>query len=299
MVAGLPKITVITVTRNAAATLAQALESAVAQNYPNLEFLLLDAASTDGTVDVIKRYEPHLAHWRSHADDGPNSAYNEGIARATGDLVTFLNADDWYEPGILHAIGEAFAAYPSDVITCEARAVKMVDGSPVETRRYAGKNLALTPLGTPMPNARFFKRELFQHYGNFKVQNHQGTRMIASDLEFLLRLSQHPLHNHIIPRLGYTYVEHEGSITFGNNPARNLQMYEERAALAEHYLPLLPAYRARLKRWHRRGTARIFWHYGRCGEKRKAWQALKSGLRLSPARWPLECLRLAGRKKLF
>ena len=83
----LPTISVIIPCYNAAETLRDAIESVVVQDYPNLEFMILDAGSKDGTVDIIKEFETHLSHWRSEPDGGPNAAYNEGIEKANGEVT--------------------------------------------------------------------------------------------------------------------------------------------------------------------------------------------------------------------
>jgi len=295
---GLPRISIITPVRNAAATLPRAIESLVAQAYPDMEYLLLDAASTDGTREVIERYRAHIAYVRSHADDGANAAYNEGIARATGGVIGLLNADDWYEPGVLMAVGEAFAQDPAlEMVTTEAK-VWQADGAGGLRciKHFTGKSLGLNPAATPMPNARFFRKSLFERYGDFVVTNEAGQRYIASDLEYLLRLSQYSVRTRVLPRVGYHYYAHEGSITFGADPVRMRQMYEERASLAETYLQknTLPAmYRPRLRRWHRRGTTRAFWRHLAARDFPRAWAEMKRGMRMSKALWLPDAVRLA------
>ena len=101
---GLPLITVVVFVRNALATIAHALDSVVAQTQPGVELLVLDGGSVDGTVEVIRRYEDKIAFWRSAPDGGPTAAINEGVARAAGDVICLLPADDWLEPGALQTV---------------------------------------------------------------------------------------------------------------------------------------------------------------------------------------------------
>lgn len=294
-----PKITVITVVRNAVATLERAIESLRAQAYPNLEYIVLDAASTDGTLEIIKKHGGFISHWRSHKDDGAQAAINEGIARASGEVIALLNADDWYEPGILQRIGEAFRTEPSlDIVSCEAKMWKRDDksGELVEMRHFKGKSLEINPSASPVPNARFFRRSVFTRCGTFLNENHQGQCYIAADLEFLLRMSQYALKNKILSIVGYHYLMHAGSLTMAGDPARDRQMYEERAHIAETYLANqhIPAiYQRRLKRWHRRGTTRLF--FWRLKEKNTAGALAeaKRGMKISPLLWPLDALRMA------
>ena len=88
------KISVITVSYNAAATIEQAISSVVNQTYANIEYIIIDGGSTDGTVDIIRKYEDRIAYWVSEPDRGIYDAMNKGIDAATGDYVYFLGADD-------------------------------------------------------------------------------------------------------------------------------------------------------------------------------------------------------------
>ncbi len=300
----LPRISVVTVVRNSVITIEQAIKSVLAQDYENVEYIILDGASTDGTAEIIRNHANELGFWRSSPDQGPIAAYNEGIERATGEIIAYLNADDWYEPGILQKIGETFRAEPElDIVTCEARVWKKnPSGTMNMLRAISGPACEINPAATPMPNARFFKKTLFARYGNFIEKNHLGKRMISNDLEFLLRLSQHPVRNRVLATPGYNYLVHAGSITFGQNPERMKQMYLERAETAKHYIArgTLTAYRRRLARWHRRGTSRAFWWALREKKRTEAWKILKEGLEISGPLWLMDTMRLGltGRYKL-
>jgi len=89
-----PKISVITVVRNGARTLESCIRSVVVQDYQNIEFIVIDGGSTDGTLDILKRYEGKMAFWSSESDKGIYDAMNEGTRRATGNWILFLGCDD-------------------------------------------------------------------------------------------------------------------------------------------------------------------------------------------------------------
>jgi glycosyltransferase involved in cell wall biosynthesis len=103
-----PRISVITPSYNQGAFLEAALESVLSQGYPNLEYIVIDGGSTDDSRAIIERYAPRLAYWVSERDKGQTDAINKGFARATGEVMGWLNSDDLLLPGSLHAIGVAF-----------------------------------------------------------------------------------------------------------------------------------------------------------------------------------------------
>jgi glycosyltransferase involved in cell wall biosynthesis len=108
-----PRITVVTPSFNQGRFLAPCIESILSEDYPNLEYFIVDGGSTDESLRVIERYRDRIAWWVSEPDGGQSDAINKGFRRATGDLVAWLNADDYYLPGALRAVVEAYRANPA------------------------------------------------------------------------------------------------------------------------------------------------------------------------------------------
>ena len=103
------KISIITPTFNSSRYLEETLLSVINQNYPNLEYIIIDGGSTDDTLDIIKKYETHLTYWISEPDKGMYYAIQKGFDRCTGDIMAWLNSDDKYFPGALKLVSEIFS----------------------------------------------------------------------------------------------------------------------------------------------------------------------------------------------
>ncbi len=111
-----PKISVVTATYNQGAFLEQTIRSVLLQNYPNLEYIVIDGASTDDTSTILKRYDRELSYWISEKDKGQSDALNKGFQQSTGEILAWLNSDDRYLPGTLTRIAMAFDTYQPDMV---------------------------------------------------------------------------------------------------------------------------------------------------------------------------------------
>lgn len=101
-----PKISIITVTFNSEKYLEQTILSIINQNYPNLEYIVIDGNSTDNTIEIIKKYEKSITYWISENDDGIYDAINKGIIVSTGEYIGIINSDDWYEENSFKLINQ-------------------------------------------------------------------------------------------------------------------------------------------------------------------------------------------------
>lgn len=110
-----PLVSIVTIVRNGVNTFERAMQSVLSQEYPKIEYIVVDGGSTDGTLDTVRSQEDRIAVWVSEPDGGISDAFNKGIAFARGEIVGILNSDDWYEPGAISAAVHALAESGADI----------------------------------------------------------------------------------------------------------------------------------------------------------------------------------------
>ena len=132
-----PKISIITPSYNQAQYLEETIRSVLLQNYPNLEYIIIDGGSTDGSLEIIKKYQPWLAYWESEKDRGQSHAINKGWKKSTGEILYWLNSDDFLMPNILVKVAKAFQDHPEAGIV-HAKAVN-VDHNSEKTGTISGQ----------------------------------------------------------------------------------------------------------------------------------------------------------------
>lgn len=108
----LPKISIVTPSYNQASFLEETIRSISSQGYPNLEYIVMDGGSTDGSIDIIRKHQEGIAFWRSERDAGQSDALCRGFQRANGEVLAYLNSDDTLEQGTLKIVGEYMASHP-------------------------------------------------------------------------------------------------------------------------------------------------------------------------------------------
>ena len=179
------KISIITVCYNSEKTIGDTLRSVFEQKYENIEHIIIDGGSTDRTLAIVSTAGAHVAKIVSEPDNGIYDAMNKGIALATGDVVGFINADDFYPgPTVLAVVASAFESSGADCCYGDLCYVKQEDVS--KTVRYwrsAPFTLGLFGRGWCPPHPTFFvRREVYKRLGGFDL-----SFKIAADFELMAR----------------------------------------------------------------------------------------------------------------
>lgn len=180
------KVSVVTVCYNSEQTIRCCMDSVLQQTYENIEYIVIDGGSTDGTVDVILEYEPFFQgrmKWVSEPDEGIYDAMNKGIAMCGGDLIGILNSDDYYEPGAAADMAEAMAECPEipyQILYGAVRTIK--DGKEESVSILSHHFLKERMIGHP---ACFVTRAVYEDFGGYDTQY-----ISAADYDFMLRMNE-------------------------------------------------------------------------------------------------------------
>ena len=179
------RISVITVCFNSAKTLTRTLDSVAEQDYPEIEHIVIDGGSFDGSVNILTTYSGKLAHVLSEPDEGIYDAMNKGLKLASGDVLCFLNADDHYAcPTVLSSVSKKMRTNNLDVLIGDVGFFREQSPSKI-TRRYRSDRFTPDRLGwgwMPAHPAMFITKEVVQRVGKFRTDYH-----IAGDFDFYFK----------------------------------------------------------------------------------------------------------------
>ena len=181
-----PKISIITVCFNSVATIEDTIRSVLAQDHSNIEYIVIDGGSTDGTVEIITQYAASIDHFVTEPDKGIYDAMNKGVSLATGDLVGVLNSDDFYaQADAVSTIAKSLEAHDADVVFGDLVFVSPADPTRIVRAYNAG---AFRPwklrFGWMPPHpSTFIRRNLFKEFGAYSLNFSTG-----ADYEMFVRL---------------------------------------------------------------------------------------------------------------
>ena len=226
----LPRITIVTPSHNQGRFLETTIRSVLLQGYPNLEYIIIDGKSSDDSVEIIQKYEPWLAYWVSEKDRGQAHAINKGFARATGDIYAYLNSDDFYEPGALHACALSFREGHQWLVGRVRCWQAGVGDWPFP--ELPGKSFAKWFLSCPIPQAgSFWSAELHREMGQFR----EDLNYII-DYEFWLRLR-------FIKRIKPIYIDRTIAVYRLHSQSKTVARHSE---FTREGHPILEQYKRRL-----------------------------------------------------
>jgi hypothetical protein len=231
--ADLPAITIVTPSYNQAAFLEETILSVLDQGYGNLEYIIMDGGSTDGSVDIIRKYRAQLTYWVSEPDQGQYHALQKGFSRATGELLGWLNSDDVYLPGALLNVGRAYSEHPGSCIA----------GPVINVDVRSGKEELVPQFGITFENmVRFWELKHSWHQPGFffpratyeLVGGVDGSLNYLMDHDLTCRLLQHCRVEYVSQPVA-RFRLHDSSKTC--TAAR--EMLLEVSAVSQRYWPLL------------------------------------------------------------
>ncbi|MBS1754819.1 MAG: glycosyltransferase family 2 protein [Ferruginibacter sp.] len=228
------KVSIITATYNSANFLEEAILSVMKQDHHDIEHIIIDGGSTDGTLAIIEKYKNHIAFWKSEPDRGMYDAINKGMRVATGDIIGTLNSDDLLADNkVISDVVNAFKQYKTDTIYGDLVYVKPDDmlnivrvwkGLPYKRSRY---NFGWMPAHPTF----YFKRNLLNSYGYY--ENHYYT---AADYEFMARyLFHHRASAYYLPRL--VVKMRSGGMSNGNIFRRLRANRRDYLAMKKNHIP--------------------------------------------------------------
>lgn len=209
-----PSISIVTPVRDGAAHLETTISSVLDQGYPDLEYVVVDGGSTDGSVDIIKGHEDRLAYWISEPDRGQYDALNKGFAKTGGEVMGYLNADDVLLPGALFLVGEVFRTFPEIEWLSGAHTAIRELGHPISVippARWSRWHLLSERMERFLPQeSTFWRRSLWERAGGRFDERYR----LAGDFELWARFSRYAVPAVIDAPIGcFRFVEGQRSVT--------------------------------------------------------------------------------------
>lgn len=221
----LPRISIVTPSLNQSKYISETIESILSQDYPDLEYVIVDGGSSDGTVEIIRRYESRLSYWISEPDTGQSDAIMKGFNRCSGELFAWVNSDDVLLPGYLQAVARCYIEDECpDIVTAN---VAYIDGQGRITRyvRMPRQSRFFFFRGVSHSSAPaiFFKSSLFRFVGGVNLNLHS-----CMDFDIWVRMMQKGARVAHIPRLLGAFRWHPGNkpLRYFESPTRRISERE-------------------------------------------------------------------------
>lgn len=204
-----PKISIVTASYNQGQFIEETIQSVLNQNYPNLEYIVIDGGSTDNSVEIIKKYEQHFTYWVSEKDKGQANAINKGLQLCTGEIFNWLNSDDYLEPGALHKIAAAFGDEQVQMVAGKVRNFSSSSEEVIPNQLLSAKGLICWEPGVKFVQPGvWMRRALIAPSGGIDEQFHY-----SFDWDLYIRYLYHFPNVKEIPDLLVHFRLHEQSKT--------------------------------------------------------------------------------------
>ena len=184
---GKPLVSIITIVLNNNKTLKQTIESVLEQTYENIEYIVIDGGSTDGTLDILRKYDDKISYWQSEPDKGVSDAFNKGVAASKGDIIGLINSDDWLSVDQIEQGVNALNKTSADFVFGD---IIFHNSSGIPKFRIHGNPYYADKISSKMPDlchpTVLVRRNAYERVGLFDINYHY-----AMDYEWLLRLHKH------------------------------------------------------------------------------------------------------------
>jgi glycosyltransferase involved in cell wall biosynthesis len=248
VISDLPRVSIVTPSFNQAEFLEETMLSVLGQDYPEIEYIVMDGGSTDGSVDIIRKHEDRLAVWSSQRDTGQASAINRGFARATGTIFAWLNSDDLLAPSAVRIAVDALRRFPSVGVIFGDRLHIDARGNVIGINRMPAYYASMLRRNITWPQETvFFRRSVFEEVGGV-----DETLRFSLDFDLWARMAKVTQVRHVPAFLG-SFREHgeSKSVAFHKNDNRDADRYlaEHEQVYRKHFGRSLPG-RRRMK-WNR------------------------------------------------
>lgn len=230
----LPLITIVTPSFNQAQFIEETIQSVLRQDYPHIEYIVIDGGSIDGSIDIIKKFEKHIAYWVSEPDTGQSNAINKGFAKATGEIFAWLNSDDMLLPSAARVAAYFLSQETKFGLIYSDRLEIDIKGNVIGLLQCPEHNPSMFKMNFTLPQETvFFRRDIFEKAGRLDEQLH-----FAMDFDIWCKMAVSSKMKHL-PVFSGCFRRHERSksVQFHDsfNDVSNRFMQEHEQVFKRHF----------------------------------------------------------------